>query len=96
MADLAEAYEFPIPVSDRELTAEQFLRRHRRRKAEAGDRFRVGPVELVVQAVEDDKITRIGIELDPEGASPLSRDNLKLWLRHLTDRWRPLLGRRPD
>jgi potassium/hydrogen antiporter len=93
MGDLAAAYEFPIPTSARELTADEFLRRHRRRKPEAGDRFRVGPVELVVQAVEDGRITRVGIELDPEGASPLSRDNLRLWMRHLVDRWRPTLKR---
>jgi cell volume regulation protein A len=93
MADLAEMYEFPIPTNDRDLTADEFLRRHRRRKPEAGDRYRLGPIELVVQAIEDGKITRIGIELDPEGASPLSRDNLRLWLRHVAERWRPALRR---
>ena len=85
MGELAEAYEFPVPPGDRDLTAAEFLRRHRRRKPEAGDRFRVGPIEFVVRTVEDDRITRIGIELDPEGASPLSRDSLRLWFSHLTD-----------
>ena len=85
MGELAEAYEFPVPAADRELTAAEFLRRHRRRKPAAGDRFRVGPIEFVVRAVEDGQITRIGIELDPEGAAPLSRDSMRLWFGHLTD-----------
>jgi cell volume regulation protein A len=85
MGELAEAYEFPVPAADRELTAAEFLRRHRRRKPETGDRFRVGPIEFVVRAVDDGQITRIGIELGPEGAAPLSRDSLRLWFGHLTD-----------
>ena len=47
--------------------------------------FRVGPIEFVIRAVEDGQITRIGIELDPEGAAPLSRDSLRMWFSHLTD-----------
>lgn len=85
MGELAEAYAFPVPVGERNLMAAEFLRRHRRRKPETGDRFRVGPIEFVVRAVEDDQITRIGIELDPEGAAPLSRDSMRLWFGHLTD-----------
>ena len=85
MGELAEAYEFPVPVGDRDLTAAEFLRRHRRRKPETGDRFRVGPIEFVVRAIEGGQITRIGIELDPEGAAPLSRDSMRLWFGHLTD-----------
>jgi cell volume regulation protein A len=85
MGDLAEAYEFPIPASERDRTAAEFLRHYRRRKPETGDRFRVGPIEFVVRAVEDDRITRIGIELDPEGAAPLSRDSLRLWFSHFAE-----------
>ncbi len=88
MGDLAEAYEFPVLPADRNLTAGEFLRRYRRRKPETGDRFRVGPIEFVVRAVEDGKIVRIGIELDPDGASPLSRDNFRMWSRNITDRLR--------
>jgi cell volume regulation protein A len=85
MGELAEAYEFPVRPADRDLTAADFLHRYRRRTPETGDRFRVGPIEFVVRAVDDGLITRIGIELDPEGASPLSRDSLRMWFRHLAD-----------
>ena len=85
MGELAEAYEFPVRPTDSDLTAGEFLRRYRRRAPETGDRFRVGPIEFVVRAVENDKITRIGIELDPEGESPLSRDSIRMWLRHVAD-----------
>jgi len=96
MGDLAQMYEFPLPPTETGLTADEFLRRHRRRKPEAGDRYRIGQIELVVQDVNDGKITRIGIELDPEGASPLSRDNIRLWLRHAFERWRPRWLSRSD
>lgn len=84
MGDLAEAYEFPVPPSHHDMTAAEFLRRYRRRKPETGDRFRIGPIEFVLRAVENGQITRIGIELDPEGAAPLSRDSLRMWYSHLT------------
>ncbi len=87
MGELSLAYEFPLPPGDRALSAGEFLKTHLRRTPEAGDRFRLGPVELVVSAVANGQITRVGMELDPEGASPWTRDNIRLWLRHLW-RWR--------
>jgi cell volume regulation protein A len=85
VAELGEAYGFQVPSSDRARTAGSFMQRHLRKRPDPGDRLRLGPVELIVRAVSDGAITEIGIELDPESSSPLSRDNIRIWRRHL---WR--------
>ena len=46
--------------------------------------------ELIVQAVEERRITRAGIELDPLAAMPFSRDSMRIWLRHLLRRAKPM------
>lgn len=90
IAELAGMYDFQIPPSDRGLTVGAFLERHLRNRPSPGDRLRLGPVELIVQAIEEGRITRAGIELDPVAALPFSRDSLRIWLRHLLRRAKPM------
>jgi NhaP-type Na+/H+ and K+/H+ antiporter len=89
IAELAAMYDFQVPPSDRSLTVGAFLDRHLRKRPDPGDRFRLGPVELIVQAVEDGRVARVGIELDPAGAFPFSRDSVRIWRRHLLKRLSP-------
>lgn len=89
IAELARAYDFPIPADEGGISAAQFLTRHLRKQPDTGDRLRLGPVELIVQAVEGTRITMIGIELDPASTSPLSEDNIRIWADH----WRQRLHR---
>ncbi|GAB4138154.1 MAG: potassium/proton antiporter [Sphingomonadales bacterium] len=89
MRELAQAYDFIVPTGAGEATVGQYLARHLRGAPEAGDRLRLGPVELIVQKVEAGRIQSVGIELDPAGTSPLSDDNLRIWTQH----WRQRLNR---
>lgn len=86
ISELARAYDFAITPSDLKLTAGEFLARHLRKAPTAGDRFRLGQIELIVQATDGSEISRIGIELDPSSSTPLSRDNVRMWLRHIIER----------
>lgn len=88
IGELAAAYGFPVPTTDQNLTVGGFLNRHLNKAPNPGDRLRLGPVELIVQSVEDQRIAKVGIELDPVGASPLSRDSIRIWRRHLIRRLR--------
>jgi cell volume regulation protein A len=88
--ELADAYDFQIPPGDRPLTVAEFLKLHLRKKPAAGDRLRLGPVELIVQSAEDGRIARVGIELDPPGALPFSRDSIRIWRRALLRRFDPI------
>ena len=87
--ELGRTYDFQVPSSDHGLTAGEFLHRHLRKRPDPGDRLRLGPIELIVQTVTDARIDRIGIELDPAGAFPLSRDSIRIWRRHLLRRLDP-------
>jgi len=89
IGELGHTYDFQVPSSDRGLTVGAFLRRHLRKPPDPGDRLRLGPIELIVQAVADGGIQRVGIELDPTGAFPLSRDSIRIWRRHLLRRLDP-------
>lgn len=86
IGDVARTYGFAVPATDSGLTVEAFLRRHFRNAPDVGDRFRIGPVELIVQEIDDGTISRFGIELDPQGSFLLSRDNLRVWRRFLVRR----------
>jgi len=96
IAELAAMYDFQVPPSDRSLTVGAFLDHHLRKQPDPGDRFRLGPVELIVQTVEDGRVARVGIELDPAGAFPFSRDSVRIWRRHLLRRLTPRRPASPD
>ncbi len=89
ISELAYTYGFQVPPGDRRLSVGEFLERHLQQNPGPGDRLRLGPVELIVQAVEDDRIARVGIELDPAGTLPFSRDSLRIWSRSLRPRLDP-------
>lgn len=82
---LADAYDFPVSDSERALSIREFLDAHFRNAPEIGDRLRLGPIELIVQTVKDRQVMRVGIELDPAGAAPLSLDKLRGWARRAVD-----------
>lgn len=86
ITELARAYDFAVTPSDLSLTAGEFLARHLRKPPTAGDRFQLAQIELIVQATDPSGITRIGIELDPSSSTPLSRDNVRMWFRHIMER----------
>lgn len=54
-----EARHHPEPIG-------AFIRRKLRHGAVVGDRLRVGPVELIVREIKGNRITLVGLELEPE------------------------------
>ena len=93
--DVAGTYGFAVPSTDRGLTVERFFHRHFKKVPDVGDRIRIGPIELIVQEVDEGTVRRVGIELDPQGSFLLSSDNLRIWARYLARRLdvRPLFGK---
>ncbi|MEJ0071965.1 MAG: transporter associated domain-containing protein [Pseudomonadota bacterium] len=63
-----------------------FMTRRLPQRPEVGDRVKLGGIELVVRAVDNNQITQAGIELEPEPARPMwARALAKLARRQRTD-----------
>jgi len=69
---LGEMYDFPVEEKFRAEPAGAYIRKRLRHRAVVGDRVRVGPVELVVREIKNDRIVMVGLELEPE-QHPLMR-----------------------
>ena len=66
LGEVALLYGIPVEEKDRGEPVGAYMRRRLRHQAVVGDRVRWGPVELVVREIRKDRITSIGIELEPE------------------------------
>jgi len=66
---LAESYGLPLDLSRADWTLADLFR-HEVRRPEVGDRIRLGAVELVARAVEDDALVEAGLVLEPPRARP--------------------------
>lgn len=83
---LVAFYDLPVPEAEAAASLADFLQARLRRKPLVGDRVRVGDIELIVRAVRGDRITEVGIELEPTGRPRPS------WTR-LRGQWRRALVR---
>ena len=70
---LGEIYDFPVEEKFRAEPASAYIRKRLRHGAVVGDRVRVGPVELVVREIKNDRIVMVGLELEPEEHPLMSR-----------------------
>jgi cell volume regulation protein A len=86
---LATLYGIPVTPEEAAQPLGEVLLRHLDRLAVVGDRVRLGEVELVVREMDGDRVTRVGIELDPAAQERRSLDLLVAPLR----RWRERLAR---
>ena len=77
---IAHLYDLTVPEADRAIPVGDFLEQKLRGKAVAGDRVALGGVELVVRDMADARITRVGIELEPESWSRRHIGPLRAWL----------------
>lgn len=59
-------YDLQVAPEERPLRLGELLRRRIGRMPVEGDRARIGELELIVHTLEDDRITKVGLELDPE------------------------------
>lgn len=66
LGEVAMLYGLPVDERDRNEPVGAYVRRRLRHRAVVGDRLRYGPVELVVREVRNERITSVGIELEPE------------------------------
>lgn len=74
---IAGFYGFPLEEEASGLTLSDYLAQLLDREPVVGDRARAGEVELVVQDIDEERITRVGIALEPRDWSP-RRDLAKL------------------
>jgi cell volume regulation protein A len=63
LADLEQVYGIEIDASLRELSLSDVIARRHRGHPVVGDKVAVGPVQLVVMAVDGDRVTRVGLKL---------------------------------
>jgi cell volume regulation protein A len=68
MADVARTYGLPLESADAGLSLARYLEGRLHRPPVPGDAVRLGPVELVVQAVDARGITLVGLRLPPSDA----------------------------
>ena len=66
LADLCAFYGVKADATDGALTLDALIRRERNAHPVVGDRLQLGALELVVRAVEDDRITKVGLKLPRE------------------------------
>jgi cell volume regulation protein A len=62
---IAEFYDLAVPLDECAAPLADFVQMRLGRKPLRGDRLRLGDIELIVQAVRGERITEVGIELEP-------------------------------
>ncbi len=66
LGEVALLYGIPVEDKDRNEPVGAYMRRRLRHRVVVGDRVRWGPVELVAREIRNDRVTSVGIELEPE------------------------------
>ncbi len=85
--DLALTYGLPIGTVAKDLSLGDYLHERLGEHVVAGDRFKLGEIELVVRAVKDGSIAEVGLELeDTRVHLPVTRTLRKL--KHPMKTWR--------
>jgi potassium/hydrogen antiporter len=63
---LAEFYDLPVPDEEKAASLADFVQARLGRQALVGDRIRVGEIGLVVREMQGERISQVGIELEPQ------------------------------
>jgi cell volume regulation protein A len=90
---IAEFYDLPVPEEEKATPLADFVQARLKRKSLIGDRIRLDDIELVVRAVRDERITEVGIELEPRTRRRPSLARPRAWLRRTVGRLRRWLKR---
>ena len=61
---IASFYGFPVPKAEKAKAIAEFVSDHLRGRPTVGDGVRLEEIELVVQGIEDNQITRVCLHLD--------------------------------
>lgn len=93
LAEIGQAYGFESTGSDSDLTLGELLQREFGAGIGIGDRLTRGPMELVVRALDaEQRVTEVGLVLDPGGAAAALPLPGRQMLRRLRARWRRRRG----
>jgi cell volume regulation protein A len=63
---IARSYGFPIPAEDAGRRVSDHFAERLNEHPVIGDRLPLGPTELIVREVEGDRVTKVGLEIDPQ------------------------------
>lgn len=63
LADLEQVYGIAIEAEQRELSLSEIIAKRHRGHPVVGDAIGVGPVQLIVMAMDGDRVTRVGMKL---------------------------------
>ena len=74
LGQIADLYGLPAPEGEREKSLAEFMREQFHRAPAVGDRLHFGLVDLVVRDMEEDRITKVGLVLEP---TPLPLEMLR-------------------
>jgi cell volume regulation protein A len=66
---IARAYGFPLPGEDAGQRVSDYFAERLNEHPVVGDRLPLGPTELIVREVEGDRVTKVGLEIDPRSGS---------------------------
>ena len=81
---IADFYDLPVPEEQRAMPLGGFVAARLRRQPEVGDRVRMADIDLVVRAVREERITEVGIDLEPRMPPRPSWTRARGWMqRHL-------------
>ncbi|MEX0694233.1 MAG: potassium/proton antiporter [Rhodospirillales bacterium] len=94
IGSIADAYGFPLPPERHDDSVEAFMRRYIIGRIRAGQRLRLGDVEMVVGETRSGRITRVTIDLDPRPYTLRRFDPVWIWMVEtayplLPDWWPP-------
>jgi potassium/hydrogen antiporter len=66
---IARTYGFPVPADDAGRRVSDHFAERLNEHPVIGDRLPFGPTELIVRQVEGDRVTKVGLEIDPKTSS---------------------------
>lgn len=66
---IARTYGFPVPASVADRRVSDHFAEQLNEHPVVGDRLRLGPTELIVREVDGDRVTKVGLEIDPQAAA---------------------------
>ena len=93
MATFVDLYGLPATLGDRAKPVGVFLRQRLGRRPAIGDRVHLGLVDLIVRELDGDRITEIGVVLEPE-RDPLDGVSIRRRLKRLAGGARRVVRRR--
>jgi cell volume regulation protein A len=91
---LAEFYDLAIPPRHAERTADELFAERFDGEPQIGDRLRLGPAQLVVRDLIDEKVARVGLKFDTVSARLFGDSLLQPRARSPLRRLRARLGKR--